>query len=443
MRMRKMGKSSSSTQVVVVTVHGTNDGPTPEGPKKWFEDGSDFSQLLKQALSRQEIQIEIVPHIWSGENSARAREQGAEKLAGKIRGLGRAGKRVHLIGHSHGGNVAVDAACALNWEGSHGRPKIASITTVGTPFFHARVSRVAAFAGLAFFWIIGLSVVALLASVPLLIERGHQNPASLWTIPIAGISMAAVLLLAMPMAWSGLRRIQRISRKRNEHAQIHSIWHENDEAINFLQRVEKVDLAPFPKWSLWRSSQTFAISLAVTAGLGSLLLVSVIWVVAQSGKEVGAAFWLPFLLFIGFWPLAFAVTYILARVLLGFIPEVCLRAGLNKTVSNILVGMSFGRDGDEKIGNVSTTSAYFGAVPVVIEGALKERMQAAAAAAADKLIAKYRWTLFSPEGDTSSILKGLTGDVMTWKSLIHTTYFDQPEVATIAAEYIANCEKAI
>jgi hypothetical protein len=64
-------------------------------------------------------------------------------------------------------------------------------------------------------------------------------------------------------------------------------------------------------------------------------------------------------------------------------------------------------------------------------------MQEAANGAAGQLIDKYRWALFSVGGDSSASLTSLTTDAMTWNSLIHTTYFDQPEVATAIGDHIA------
>ena len=64
-------------------------------------------------------------------------------------------------------------------------------------------------------------------------------------------------------------------------------------------------------------------------------------------------------------------------------------------------------------------------------------MQEGANGAAGKLIDKYRWALFSVGGDSSASLTSLTTDAMTWDSLIHTTYFDQPEVAAAIGDHIA------
>ena len=76
-----------------------------------------------------------------------------------------------------------------------------------------------------------------------------------------------------------------------------------------------------------------------------------------------------------------------------------------------------------------------------LDGEVANRMQAAAGSAADKLIDKYRWSLFTVGADTNAPLSQLATDAMTWDSLIHTTYFDQPEVVDTIAAHIAASAK--
>ena len=60
----------SEGKVAIVTVHGTGDTAEGADGTKWFQRGSTFSQRLLQHLSGQGINGEIVPHLWSGANSA-------------------------------------------------------------------------------------------------------------------------------------------------------------------------------------------------------------------------------------------------------------------------------------------------------------------------------------------------------------------------------------
>ena len=95
-------------------------------------------------------------------------------------------------------------------------------------------------------------------------------------------------------------------------------------------------------------------------------------------------------------------------------------------------------DGDQAIGEVRTKSHSYATREHRIEGPIAERMQAAAGAAATKLIETYRWSLFTIGADSNSPLARLANDAMTWSSLIHTTYFDQPEVVDLVADYIGD-----
>jgi hypothetical protein len=87
--------------------------------------------------------------------------------------------------------------------------------------------------------------------------------------------------------------------------------------------------------------------------------------------------------------------------------------------------------------NVAPRSHTHRTQELVLTGDCADRMMHGANGAAGKLIDKYRWALFSVGGDSSASLTSLTTDAMTWDSLIHTTYFDQPEVAVAVADHIA------
>ncbi len=65
---------------------------------------------------------------WSGENSPRARLAAAEELANSLRGQ----SSIHLLGFSHGGNVAAEAAASLP-EGA-----VETLVTIATPILQRR-----------------------------------------------------------------------------------------------------------------------------------------------------------------------------------------------------------------------------------------------------------------------------------------------------------------
>src|SRR5262249_1631055 len=92
---------------------------------------------------------------------------------------------------------------------------------------------------------------------------------------------------------------------------------------------------------------------------------------------------------------------------------------------------------DQVLCNISTDSHLYATESRKLDGDVAARMQEAANASVDKLITKYRWSLFTVGTDTNAPLTQLAQDAMTWDSLIHTTYFDQPEVADMIAAHIA------
>ena len=489
-------------QIAIVTVHGTGDTATGPDGDKWFQNGSVFTDRLKQRLATQGVEAAIVPHLWSGANSAKHREDGARTLSRTIRELARNYGGVHIVGHSHGGNVADEAAAMVAWRLHKNRPqKISSVTTVGTPFFKNQVGAAEVFGGIAFLTVIALSVLALLIATPIVfllvpqyVKECAQYNADIATLAAAGANAhageiaalqakvtetegfisffqpmtlvvmvsALSLLLVVPLAVQGARRVLRIMRKQNENAKFFSIWHPNDEAISFLQRIEELPIEAFPRGALWRSSRTSGIVWGVRAVIVTFLLAIAVSVAGMIGVEItddnyqtlGNTFGFNGMdLFGGMStpefgiflfaatllgaPLFFGAVYLLTRLVRGLAFEIVGRGWLNTSVAGILRGMAFGRDGDERIGQVATQSHTYGVRPFVLDGEIAERMRAGAANSATALIEKYRWSLFTVGPDTNGSVSKLATDAMTWNSLIHTTYFDQPEIANVIGDYIA------
>jgi hypothetical protein len=484
---------NTGDRIAIVTVHGTGD--TAEGPEgqKWFQRGSAFTERLTKRLASHGVVADVIPHLWSGANSAKGRELGSEKLAKVLKQTGKAYAGVHIVGHSHGGNVANDAATMMSWRRGKKKQKLDSITTVGTPFFKAELSASESLGGIIFLIISVISVITLiLLGVALIVMAAEQTqsfdqtlqqirsaaqaaesnltPAELeeqaraladqnkslaastfLTLGLTGLSVIPLFFI-FPIALQGLRRIMRLRAKKNGNAALFSLWHPNDEAIAFLQKIEQLPVQPFPKGSLWRGSRTSgivwgvrAISLVVLGGL-------VMWLLGLAGVSAPAS-WVddtgaPMTLTgVGGWtmvggllgaPLIFSIAYALARLFGGLLPEWTLRGPLNGVISGIVKGMAFGQDGDERIGHVSTSSHTYGVKEHVVDGAVAQRMQAAAAESAGKLIERYRWALFTVGPDTNASMNEMAKDAMTFDSLIHTTYFDQAEIADLIADYIAD-----
>ena len=448
----------SEGKVAIVTVHGTGDTAEGADGAKWFQRGSTFSQRLLQHLSGQGINGEIVPRLWTGANSAWDRERGANKLAARLRGLYNRYDTIHVVAHSHGGNVANDAAVLLKWglRRNAAREKFDSLTTVGTPFFNVRTGTPQRFAGILFLVIAWASAVIfpLIAAYILWGVASGENVMEMGTRQEEIVAALIYILIVGPctlfmltMSRQGIRRILRPKTGGRTRTSVFSIWHQNDEAIAFLQRVEELNLEPFPRGSLFRGSRGAAIAFGVLTVLVIGLINPVLYAfgmadlldfnTTNADEDVVSNIIAVTLMSLLLAPAIFTVVYLFYRFLIGGAQEIGVRGTMNRYVGGVLRGVAMGRDGDQVLCNVAPRSHTHATQELVLTGECATRMQEGANGAAGKLIDKYRWALFSVGGDSSASLTSLTTDAMTWDSLIHTTYFDQPEVAAAIGDHIA------
>src|SRR5581483_8880233 len=138
-----MGDRAKET---VIIVHGTWAAPRP-GKTLWYQraeaEGAaeNFVSKLDAALQERGSPARCWAHAaaqssifyWSGENSWIARAQAASSLADYIAKLRNQGWRHHIIAHSHGGNVVIEALPQIMAEPSFS----GKIVTLGTPFMDA------------------------------------------------------------------------------------------------------------------------------------------------------------------------------------------------------------------------------------------------------------------------------------------------------------------
>src|SRR5262245_31098918 len=81
-------------------------------PGDWWLPESGFSRAIKESFSDPE-QCEMRWHWWTARNTHEARIVAGIDLAEEIREHCDRDQRVHLVGHSHGGNIALLAANRL------------------------------------------------------------------------------------------------------------------------------------------------------------------------------------------------------------------------------------------------------------------------------------------------------------------------------------------
>jgi hypothetical protein len=137
---------TEAARETVIIVHGTWAAPTP-GVVRWYQPGEgarapgEFVSKLDEALRKRGSPARCWAHCtegdeifhWSGDNNWIMRTRAASALADYVVKLRNEGWRCHLVAHSHGGNVALEAlpqiTTALHPEVPYGQ-----IVTLGTPF---------------------------------------------------------------------------------------------------------------------------------------------------------------------------------------------------------------------------------------------------------------------------------------------------------------------
>jgi hypothetical protein len=139
MERRECGRAVGYTRTIVYLVHGMwGRGMFRVRPRKkprWFERDSAFFRQLTAELGGESPLLEVIPFNWSGANSLVERYEAAAELASRIEKdlphLVRT--RVVILGHSHGGNIALMASHMLR--GSTGRGAVSvDVVTLATPF---------------------------------------------------------------------------------------------------------------------------------------------------------------------------------------------------------------------------------------------------------------------------------------------------------------------
>lgn len=184
----------------VLLIHGTSANKHNEQGPDWWHRGSKFCHeldaLLQQAGAaarcwahldrKRDFGAHVVgsaePFAWTGENSEAARRYGGRALADQLQRLESDPRiaRYHLIGHSHGGNVMLNALRTMPQ-----RPeKLGAVIFLGTPVLSFRHR-----GGLDPRWVaLPLYVAALIAAVWI---YGHSE---FWSVTI-GLTVVAALLM--------------------------------------------------------------------------------------------------------------------------------------------------------------------------------------------------------------------------------------------------------
>jgi hypothetical protein len=130
----------------VIIVHGTYAAPQP-GVSRWYQPAEGmpategFIAKLDDALQKRGSAARCWAHCsqgdqgfhWSGKNDWVERTHAASVLGDYVAKLRKEGWCCHIVAHSHGGNVVVEALPQIASAFSPNEPS-GTIVTLGTPF---------------------------------------------------------------------------------------------------------------------------------------------------------------------------------------------------------------------------------------------------------------------------------------------------------------------
>lgn len=119
--------------VKIITVHGTFAADKSDSGDAWWQRDSAFTSALLRRLEISDENYVIEPFHWDGANSELSRRKWGKRLYNRLKSLEEAKEPYHLVGHSHGGAVIMEALRESNRKGIR-LEALQSIVTVGTPF---------------------------------------------------------------------------------------------------------------------------------------------------------------------------------------------------------------------------------------------------------------------------------------------------------------------
>jgi tetratricopeptide (TPR) repeat protein len=388
----------------VVLVHGTGAAAHEDVGVRWWQNGSDYCSDLCQRLGALARCVESgeVFH-WSGANSESERHKASlELLESWLLRFEAEQRPYHLIGHSHGGSVIWGA---LRESIRRGKPlqHLATWSTVGTPFLHYRARRS------DWLFVIPLIVGAsLLGPLPQwsLTAWKHAdemmadgNFASLIALTLlSAVAVTALLYLARRVAVTLLVAQRVASGRRTEHRAMAiygprwlGLWSEDDEAINGLKNSVGFDARFSPQLVRPREA----------AGLMLRLL------------------WFPI-------------------CVVGWCYDAFVSRPIDMFVSDRIARRLQGNNLAARVLTAVTPAPIFDCHCDPLSGemgrALTEQADAHAATTLRKI--RQAFGVTAGTGEDTPVVMGNIARQLTFQELVHTSYFDFPEIRALLAEHI-------
>ena len=235
---------------VLLTVHGTFAGDPSNDGANWWQRGSAFiARVGRDMAAKTGAPPTVLPFHWSGENSDFERLRAARRLAAVMRKLEKAKRPYHILAHSHGGNVVVEAINRFTRIGRK-RNHLRSVVTFGTPYFRRALKPLSrAFllyrACLLVAFMLGSLGAAILGPVGAVMALGSQLPIPVKLI-LATLSLLGAALVIVPtiFLWRSVippvregRRFVKCCDKDKLADRWLALFARRDEAIGLLTRA--------------------------------------------------------------------------------------------------------------------------------------------------------------------------------------------------------------
>lgn len=447
----------------VILVHGTFDGDVTQEGDRWWQRGG----AMRRELEADGFEVEAFQ--WSGENSDTDRMAAAKALIAVLEEPANAD--AVILAHSHGGNVVREAfRLSDDTTAQH-------MLSVGTPFIdRARPLYVMLLEGARFWQGIRYLTLLAIAFMALGVVGSAEPVTDSQTKQLmqfgGGAVLAVSLLLAALIALRIVIRVVKSVVARGvayEHAakRIHSIAHEEDEAISFLSVVRKSNIRVVTIKSLSQSIRNNAEGafnrILIVAFLGALVYFGFraygggIVGEAQallSGYDAGDGV-LRYVLSFGLFVVAGFVVLFPLIVSFSLLGSFILRAlaGLTaRPIASILAPVVNHLTSAAVITNALGMDSGFPVKRVDDQAAARERMTAMPPELAQRIADHANETLASRVALLRRALTSKperTGDVFaeiqetfTWDELIHTAYFRVPECRAFIRRHLATmCDR--
>lgn len=278
----------------IVTVHGTfanldaaSIGTSNHAETQWWQSGSQFERTAHELLDGTDGRVDFIPFHWSSNNSEVERRKAGSRLLELLRDLDKRDENYCVVGHSHGGSV-ISAALVQSVAKGDPLKGLKKWITVGTPFIEMKrepflFTRLNLFERMLF-----------IASLMLFVMFAFYVAAEIWTtsggstLQRPGRFIVGSILMILPFAvfYTVLTLLDRqklylhrpawIRRARRHYAHLWMpLCHENDEAVQGLKFLPRVDLSLFHRG--------FAIS---TISMGAMFVLPLIYLIMLTSPPI-------------------------------------------------------------------------------------------------------------------------------------------------------------